>query len=75
MGDRQLGLDELPALDDEWWFVQDALTVYVPSSSAVARGEQADVDVILATRVPYIIIGPDTALVQRTYVVKKVVVQ
>ena len=51
------------------------LTVYVPSSSAVARGEQADVDVILATRVPYIIIGPDTALVQRTHVVKKVVVQ
>lgn len=75
VGDRQLGLDELPALDDEWWFVQDALTVYVPSSSAVARGQQADVDVILATRVPYIIIGPDTALVQRTHVVKKVVVQ
>jgi len=75
VGDRRLGLDELPALDDEWWFVQDALTVYVPSSSAVARGEQADVDVILATRVPYIIIGPDAALVQRTHVVKKVVVQ
>jgi hypothetical protein len=75
VGDRQLGLDELPALDDEWWFVQDPLTVYVPSSSAVARGEQADVDVLLATRVPYIIIGPDTALVQRTHVVKKVVVQ
>jgi hypothetical protein len=75
VGDRQLGLDELPALDDEWWFVQDALTVYVPSSSTVARGEQADVDVILATRVPYIIIGPDAALVQRTHVVKKVVVQ
>jgi hypothetical protein len=75
VGDQQLGLDDLPELDDEWWFVQDALTVHVPSAAAAAQGEQVDVDVTLATRVPYIIIGPDTALVQRTHVVKKVVVQ
>ena len=75
VGGQQLGLDDLPELDDEWWFVQDALTVHVPSAAAAAQGEQVDVDVTLATRVPYIIIGPDTALVQRTHVVKKVVVQ
>jgi hypothetical protein len=75
VGGQQLGLDDLPELDDEWWFVQDALTVHVPSAAAAAKGEQVDVDVTLATRVPYIIIGPDTALVQRTHVVKKVVVQ
>jgi hypothetical protein len=72
---RELGLDDLPELDDEWWFVQDALTVVVPVDEPRARGAEVDVDVTLATRIPYIIIGPDTALVQRTHVVKKVVVQ
>jgi hypothetical protein len=75
VGDTQLGLDELPELDDEWWFVQDALTVHVPATQAAKAGDEVDVDVTLATRIPYIIIGPDTALVQRTHVVKKVVVQ
>jgi hypothetical protein len=72
---RELSLDDLPELDDEWWFVQDALTVVVPSERAREKGAEVDVDVTLATRIPYIIIGPDTALVQRTHVVKKVVVQ
>jgi hypothetical protein len=72
---RELGLDDLPELDDEWWFVQDALTVVVPSEQPRERGTEVDVDVTLATRIPYIIIGPDTALVQRTHVAKKVVVQ
>jgi hypothetical protein len=72
---RELGLDDLPDLDDEWWFVQDALTVLVPSERPAAPGTQVDVDVTLATRIPYIIIGPDTALVQRTHVNKLVVVQ
>jgi hypothetical protein len=72
---RQLGLDDLPELDDEWWFVQDALTVQVPAENPRPQGQELDVDVILATRVPYIIIGPETALVQRTHVAKKVVVQ
>jgi hypothetical protein len=72
---RELGLDDLPELDDEWWFVQDALTVLVPSEQPKGQGAEVDVDVTVATRIPYIIIGPDTALVQRTHVVKKVVVQ
>jgi hypothetical protein len=72
---RELGLDDLPELDDEWWFVQDALTVVVPADEPRGQGAEVDVDVTLSTRIPYIIIGPDTALVQRTHVVKKVVVQ
>jgi hypothetical protein len=72
---RELGLDDLPELDDEWWFVQDALTVLVPADEARPQGAEVDVDVMLATRIPYIIIGPDTALVQRTHVNKLVVVQ
>jgi hypothetical protein len=75
VGGRELGLDELPELDDEWWFVQDALTVVVPADEPRAQGAEVDVDVILATRIPYIIIGPDAALVQRTHVQKAVVVQ
>ena len=72
---RDLRLDDLPALDDSWWFVQDALTVVAPTRQPGTSGDEVDVDVILATRIPYIIIGPDTALVQRTHVNKKVVVQ
>jgi hypothetical protein len=72
---KELGLDDLPPLDDEWWFVQDALTVRVRSGRPQPQGAQIEVDVVLATRIPYIIIGPDMALVQRTHVVKKVVVQ
>jgi hypothetical protein len=75
IGDRELALDDLPDLDDQWWFVQDPLTVRVPSTQARPQGQQVAVDVTLATRIPYIIIGPETALVQRTHVVKKVVVQ
>ena len=72
---KTLSLDDLPDLDDEWWFVQDALTVRVAAHEPRPQGAEVDVDVILATRIPYIIIGPETALVQRTHVVKKVVVQ
>jgi hypothetical protein len=75
VGDRRLHLDDLAELDDELWFVQDALTVHVPAAGAATAGRQVDVDLVLATRVPYIIIGPETALVQRTHVAKKVVVQ
>lgn len=72
---KELALNDLPDLDDEWWFVQDALTVHVPAEHPHPLGAEVDVDVVLSTRIPYIIIGPETALVQRTHVVKKVVVQ
>ena len=72
---EELGLDDLRDREDDWWFVQDALTVRVPTEQPQAAGSEVDVDVVLATRIPYIIIGPDMALVQRTHVAKKVVVQ
>lgn len=71
---RDLTLDELAELVDEQWFVQDALQVLVGNRSGVA-GETLDVEITLATRIPYIVIGPQTALVQRTRVGRKVVVQ
>ena len=71
---RDLTLDDLAELVDEQWFVQDALQVLVANRSGVA-GETLDVELTLATRIPYIVIGPQTALVQRTRVGRKVVVQ
>jgi hypothetical protein len=71
----ELKLDELPDLVEEWWFVQDPLTIKVPDPSPKKRGSETEVQVHLATRIPYIIIGPDKALVQQTRVMKKVVIQ
>lgn len=71
----ELRLDELAGRVDDWWFVQDPITVKVPDPSPIRRGGQADVSVHIATRIPYIIIGPDRALVQHTRVSAKVVIQ
>ncbi|MBR9791456.1 MAG: hypothetical protein GYB58_06875 [Gammaproteobacteria bacterium] len=60
---------------DEWWFTQDPITALITTSNAKAAGEQVNIQVSLATRIPYVIIGPDTALVQRTDVSKEVTVQ
>jgi hypothetical protein len=72
---RELTLDEVADLVDEQWFVQDALEVLVAKPDGVPTGQSLDVELTLATRIPYIIIGPETALVQRTRVERKVVVR
>lgn len=72
---RSLRLDDLADLVDEEWFVQDPLTVVVPDKSPVAQGSEAEVEVTMATRVPYILIGPQKALVKPTHVARKVVVR
>ncbi|NVK57144.1 MAG: hypothetical protein HWE26_16185 [Alteromonadaceae bacterium] len=60
---------------DEWWFTQDPITAIIDTPSAKAAGENISLSVSMATRIPYIIIGPDTALVQRTDVSKEVTIQ
>jgi Domain of unknown function (DUF6379) len=72
---RQWALDELANLVDEEWFVQDALTFVLPDASPKKPGSEIDVLLTLATRIPYIIIGPGKALVKPTRVQRKVVVQ
>jgi len=72
---RALTLDDLAALPDEEWFVQDALTLRMPVDSPLSKGAETKVEVSLATRIPYIIIGPNMALVKRTDVERKVVIQ
>ena len=74
-GGRELTLDDLTGLVDEWWFVQDPLTVVVPDEAPRDPGTESDVVVELATRIPYIIIGPGAALVQRTKAERKVVIR
>jgi Domain of unknown function (DUF6379) len=72
---RELALDDLAEMVDDWWFVQDPLTVLIPDPAPQRPGTETEVAVNLATRIPYIIIGPQTALVQRTQVARKVVVR
>jgi hypothetical protein len=72
---RDLTLAELPDLVDDQWFVQDPVQVVVADGSPVPAGGDVDVEITLAVRIPYIIIGPQTALVQRARVQRKVVVQ
>ena len=74
-GGSELGLDQLADKVDDWWFVQDPLTIRVPDPSPKARGSQAELSVHLATRIPYIIIGPDRALVQHSEVSARVVIE
>jgi Domain of unknown function (DUF6379) len=74
-GGRELTLDDLTGMVDDWWFVQDPLTVVVPDEAPREPGTESEVVVELATRIPYIIIGPEMALVQRTKAERKVVIQ
>jgi hypothetical protein len=74
-GGRELALGDLAGLVDDWWFVQDALTVVVPDPAPRDPGTESEVAVELATRIPYIIIGPQTALVQRTKAERRVVIR
>jgi len=72
---RSLRLEELGELVDDWWFIQDPLTIDVACSDARESGAEVELEVELATRIPYVIIGPDMALVQRTRAIKEVTIQ
>lgn len=72
-GDKDAALSELEGRVEDWWFVQDAVTLVAPLSQPLAVGDDAAVDVTLFTRIPYIMIGPEMALVQQTRVARKVV--
>lgn len=74
-GSEVLKLGELAGRVDDEWFVQDPLTLAVPSTSPLPKGHLAELEVTLATRIPYIIIGPQTALMQKANVKRKVAVQ
>jgi hypothetical protein len=58
-------LDECAAAHDVVWFIQDAATVRVRGVE-VGAGGTARIGVHMTTRVPYIMVGPDTALPKHT---------
>ena len=58
---NEYAVDELPERWDEMWFVLDAATLRV-RRPLVRAGEEAQVQVKLGTRVPYILVGPDRPL-------------
>jgi hypothetical protein len=58
---RAYALHELAGRWQDWWFVLDAATLRI-SGATVRPGASAEVSVTLGWRIPYIIIGPQTAL-------------
>lgn len=76
---NEYSLPELADKVDDWWFIQDALSVTFPATGSATNlpksNELTTLEVELATRIPYIIIGPDMALVQRTKADMEVTVQ
>lgn len=58
---NEYALDELAHCWEETWFVLDAAMLRV-ARPLVRPGEEAEVRVRLVNRIPYILIGPDTAL-------------
>lgn len=59
---RRYRLDQLGEKTDDVWFVQDAAQLLVPFPQGVAAGAVKHIAVRLDTRIPYIIVGPGTAL-------------
>ena len=72
---KPYALDDLAAFTNREWFVQDPLVIKVSEPAPVSKGAEVDLSISLETRIPYIIIGPDKALVKRTDVNRKVKVQ
>lgn len=70
-----LTLAQLAERVDDEWFVQDPLTIRVSGLVPAETGNRVSVDVTMATRIPYILIGPKQALVKPTRVRREVVVQ
>ena len=75
VGGESLRLTQLADRVDDEWFVQDPLTVTVPDPTPRDPGEEIELAVTMATRIPYILIGPQQALVKPTRVRRRMVIQ
>jgi hypothetical protein len=64
---------ELEPLEDRPWFVRDPIALKAPW--VVEAGEEIDVRLRVRLRIPYILIGPDTALSQTTERSERLVVR
>ena len=55
----------------EWWFVLDPATLIIADAPELVRGAAVCVSVRLDCRIPYIVVGPNRALVQSVRVEKE----
>jgi hypothetical protein len=55
-------LEELADLIEEYWFIQDSAVLSIKQPGKVQPGESHQIDLELATRFPYIPIGPGVFL-------------
>lgn len=58
LGDRSYRIDELPEQSETLWFLQDRLVIVVPRDQPPAPGDEVDVEVSMAVRLPYMQIAP-----------------
>jgi hypothetical protein len=73
INDHQYTLAELEDKIDEFWFVQDTAWVHVLQPGMVKPDEEHAVEVELAMRRPYMVVGPGKCLVlTSTYADKQV---
>jgi hypothetical protein len=66
INDHEYQLSELTDLVSEFWFVQDAAVLHIKQPGKVASGESHTIEVEIATRAPYIPIGPNKYLTNST---------
>jgi hypothetical protein len=64
VNDRWHPVAALPEQTDEIWFIQDAGQLRVPYPAGIVAGESKRLVFRLDVRIPYIVVGPDTALKQ-----------
>jgi hypothetical protein len=67
-------LSELGEQWREWWFVLDPATLVIADPPEVARAAAVRVSVRLDCRIPYIVVGPNRALVQSVRVEKELLI-
>jgi hypothetical protein len=58
LGGRRYRIEELAEQSETLWFLQDRLVVVVPRDRPAAAGDQVDVEVSMAVRLPYMQIRP-----------------
>lgn len=63
IGGAKRSVNECADAVDDYWFIQDPAIVSV---SGLQVGSTADVTAHLITRIPYIMVGPETALPHHT---------
>ena len=66
INDHSYSLHEMPELNGETWYVQDSVILQVKKAGKVIPGETHTIEVEIALRAPYILVGPGKFLTMST---------